>query len=117
MWDVRMMRWRFVILIVSFVAFSVIVLILEKPLFAPKRQGHQTRHVKRGAGCCNRSHDPNNPAHRNKSGRGRAPENLVFGPEAAKRNDAANRQPTGEERPVGVGHVLLSPPMRRISCS
>ena len=34
------------------------------------------------------------------------PENFIFGPKAAEGNDAADRQPTGQEGPVSVGHVL-----------
>ena len=82
---------------------------VEKPLLAPESHRHQTRHVKRRAGRGDRSDDPNQPADRNVSGRRRAPENFIFGPETAERNDAADRQPAREESQVGVGHVLLKP--------
>ncbi len=98
---------RGVIVIVHLVLRRVRVRLLEKFFFAPESHGHQTGHVKRRAGRRDRADDPDQPANWNVSGRRRVPENFIFRPETAKRNDAADRQPAGEESHVRVGHVLL----------
>src|SRR6266576_4003883 len=93
--NVRVVCRRFVIVIVNFVLRSVVVTSVEKLLPAPDSHSHQTRHVERCARGGNRSDYPDNPTNWNVPGRSRVPENLVFGPETAKRDDAANGQPAG----------------------
>ena len=90
---------------VRFVGFTTSA--AEKSFFAPERHRHQARHVERGASGGDRADQPHEPTERNVRSRGSLPENLVFGPEAAKRNNSANSQPTGEKSHVGVRHVLL----------
>src|SRR6266850_1113646 len=107
--NVRVVGRRFVIVIVHFVLRSVVVRSVEKFLLAPKSHSNQTRHVEGRAGGCDCSDNPYNPTYRNVPGSSCVPEDLVFGPETAKRNDAADGQPAGQERQVRVGHVLPEP--------
>src|ERR1044072_3947105 len=79
----------------------------EEFLLAPERHRHQSRHVKSGTRGGNRADQPDDPAERNVRRRCCVPEYFVFGPETAERNDAADREPSGHERPVRVRHVLL----------
>src|SRR6267378_495436 len=74
---------------------------------SPKCHSHQPGHVKRRAGGSDCSYQPKYPAMRDEGRRDGVPEDLIFGPEAAERNDAADRQPTGKERPERVRHVFL----------
>src|SRR5262245_59953730 len=91
---------------VRFICFSA-CLFFKKSFFAPEGHRHQARHVEGSAGGRDGADKPDQPAKVNVISRRRLPENLILGPEAAERNDAANRQPAGEEGPVRVGHVLL----------
>src|SRR3954447_25164309 len=91
---------------VSLVSFSAAVT-AEKSFFSPESHRHQARHIKSSTDGSERGYQPKDPAEWNVSCAGSIPENFVFGPEAAERNDSANRQPAGKEGPVRVGHVLL----------
>src|ERR1041385_3842050 len=64
----------------------------KKLLLAPESHRHQARHVERGASRGNRSDQPDEPAERDIRRLRCFPENLVLGPEAAERNDAADRR-------------------------
>ena len=61
----------------------------------PEDHRHQARHVERRARRGDRSNQPDDPTERDICRRGGVPQDL-FGPEAAERNDAADRQPSGE---------------------
>src|SRR5260370_10097107 len=99
----RLLTGRWVIL-VRLVSGSVFM--RTELLFSPERHRHQTRHVERSARCGNRTDDPEQPSDRNLVSRSGAPQNFVFRPEAAERNDAADCQPAGQKRQVSVRHVL-----------
>src|ERR1051325_5914702 len=62
----------------------------EKSFLAPERHRHQARHVERSARGRDRADQPYEPAERDVRSRSCLPENLVFGPETAERNDAAD---------------------------
>src|SRR6266404_2688175 len=100
------MRWM--ILVMNLV-FGRVWVRFAKIFFAPESHGHQTRHIERGAGRGNRADDPQQPSNGNVSSRNSPPENLIFGPEATKRNDAADGQPSSHKREIGPGHVLAKP--------
>src|SRR6266850_8573571 len=65
---VRVVGGGFVIVVVNFVLRCVVVRSVEKFLLAPECHRYQTRHVKRGAGRCDRSDNPHQPANRNVPG-------------------------------------------------
>src|SRR5215212_8976993 len=67
----------------------------EKSLAAPERQRHQACHVERGTCRGDRADQPDEPAERDVRSQSCIPEYLVLGPEAAERNDAADREPAG----------------------
>src|SRR6059036_3111002 len=60
---------------------------LQEFLAAPERHRHQARHVESRARCGDSADDPEQPTQRNVSRRGGVPENFIFRPEAAERND------------------------------
>src|SRR5215204_7820729 len=78
----------------------------EKSLAAPERQRHQPCHVERSTRRGDRADEPDEPAERDVRSQSCIPEYLVLGPETTERNDAADREPAGHERPVRVRHVL-----------
>src|SRR2546423_9888736 len=93
---------------VSFVCFTS-SRFFPKPLIAPESHRNEPRHVKGSACRRNRRDQPEHPAVWNKRSRSRIPQNLVFRPEAAERNDAADGEPARQKSPVGVRHVFAQP--------
>src|SRR5205085_6794303 len=84
---------------VSFVCFPS-SRFFPKPLIAQEGHSNESGHIKGCARRRNRRDQPEHPAVWNECGRSGVPQNFIFRPEAAERNNAADGEPARQKSPV-----------------